>query len=283
MSRIIQLQDGTELPVIGQGTWWVGDNPNQRTQEIEALRRGIELGMKVLDTAEMYGDGLAEMVVGEAIADCRESVFLVSKVLPHHAAGLELQQSLEQSLERLQTDYLDLYLLHWRGSIPLQQTVDGLEQLRQSGVIRRWGVSNMDTCDMQDLLQCKGGEHCQVNQVLYHLASRGVEFDLKPWLNEQHIPMMAYSPLAQAGRLHDELLASDILRGIADELDADPFQVMLAWSIRDGHTLAIPKSSNVSHVQRNIQAASLALSDTQLQQLDQVFVPPTHKMPLDII
>ncbi|CAG9297176.1 aldo/keto reductase [Celerinatantimonas diazotrophica] len=283
ISRTIQLPDGAEIPALGQGTWWMGDDADLRHQEIEALRRGVELGLTVIDSAEMYGDGKSEALVGEAIAGCRESVFLVSKFLPNHAAGKELQQSLEQSLQRLNTDYLDLYLLHWRGHTPLQQTVQDLEQLCAEGVIKRWGVSNFDVCDMQELLACEGGENCQVNQVLYHLGSRGVEFDLKPFLVEHHIPLIAYSPLAQAGRLREEVLASDTLRQVADEHDADPFQIMLAWSIRDHHTLAIPKSANVVHVERNAKAGLIELSETQLQMLDQAFMPPSHKMPLDII
>lgn len=283
ISRTIQLPDGTEIPALGQGTWWMGDEAHLRHQEIEALRRGVELGLTVIDTAEMYGDGNSEQLVGEAIADCRESVFLVSKFLPNHASGAELQQSLEQSLQRLQTDYLDLYLLHWRGNIPLQQTVQDLEQLRSDGVIKRWGVSNFDVCDMKELLACDGGDNCQANQVLYHLGSRGIEFDLKPFLVANQIPLMAYSPLAQAGRLREEVLASDTLRQVADVHDADPFQIMLAWSIRDHNTLAIPKSGNVVHVERNAKAGSIELSESQLQMLDQAFIPPNHKMPLDII
>lgn len=283
ISRTIQLPDGTKVPALGQGTWEMGDEADLHHQEIEALRRGVELGLTVIDSAEMYGEGNSEKLVGEAITDCRESVFLISKFLPNHAAGDELRRSLELSLQRLKSDYLDLYLLHWRGNTPLQQTVQDLEQLRSEGIIKRWGVSNFDVCDMQELLACEGGENCQVNQVLYHIGSRGIEFDLKPFLVENHIPLIAYSPLAQAGRLREEVLASDILRQVADAHDADPFQIMLAWSIRDHHTLAIPKSANVVHVERNVKASAIELNDSQLKMLDEAFMPPQHKMPLDII
>lgn len=283
ISKTIQLLDGTELPALGQGTWWMGEQLVKHDQEIDTLRRGIELGMNVIDTAEMYGEGRSESLVGEAITDCREQVFLISKVLPNNASSELLGKSLEESLKRLQTDYIDLYLLHWRGGVPLQETVDEMESFRQQGVIKRWGVSNFDLCDMEELMQCTGSEYCQSNQVLYHLGSRGIEFDLKPWLLERSMPLIAYSPLAQAGRLRETLLANQILRQIADELDADPFQVMLAWCIRDGQTLAVPKASQIAHVEHNAKAATLSFTDEQLARLDNVFRPPLHKMPLDII
>ncbi|CAG9001659.1 MAG: 2,5-diketo-D-gluconic acid reductase B [Candidatus Celerinatantimonas neptuna] len=283
ISRTVCLQDGTQLPALGQGTWGIGDDPTKRVSEIETLRRGVELGMSVIDSAEMYGDGNAESLVAEAIHDCREQVFLISKVLPHHASGDRLLQSVEQSLQRLNTDYLDLYLLHWRGCTPLQKTIEGLEQLRQGGMIRRWGVSNLDVDDMNDLLSCQSAKNCQVNQILYHLASRGSELVLQPYLNQHQILMMSYSPLAQAGRLQNQLLASDVLRQIADRHDADPFQIMLAWCIRSGQVLAIPKASSVAHVDRNAKAVRIELGQDELSLLDQVFPAPEYKVPLDII
>lgn len=283
ISRTVCLQDGTTLPALGQGTWGIGDDPSKRVSEIETLRRGIELGMTVIDSAEMYGDGNAESLVAEAIHDCREQVFLISKVLPHHSSGDSLLQSIEQSLNRLNTDCLDLYLLHWRGCIPLQKTVEGLETLRKSGMIRRWGVSNLDVDDMHDLLSCQSAQHCQVNQILYHLASRGSELALQPYLNQHQILMMSYSPLAQAGRLQNQLLASDVLRQIADQYEADPFQVMLAWCIRSGQVMAIPKASCIAHVERNAKAALIELGENELALLDKAFPAPEYKMPLDII
>ncbi|MFM2482198.1 aldo/keto reductase [Celerinatantimonas sp. YJH-8] len=281
--KTVSLKDGTELPVLGQGTWLLGDEPGRFNQEIDTLHRGIELGLSLIDTAEMYGDGRSEVLVGEAIRDCREQVFLVSKVLPNNAAGAPLADACERSLERLKTNYLDLYLLHWRGGIPLQQTIEGMEQLRRNGQIRRWGVSNFDTCDMDELLKCEGGEHCQVNQVLYHLASRGTEFDLQPFLARHQVTMMAHAPLAQAGRLCRELLGCHDLRQIADEHEADPFQIMLAWCIRQHHVMAIPKASTIAHVESNARAAQIELTEQDLQRLDLIFPEPDHKLPLDFI
>lgn len=281
--KTISLNDGASMSALGMGTWFMGDSPELFNQEVDALRRGIELGMTVIDTAEMYGEGRSEKLVGKVIEDCRDQVFLVSKVLPSHASEEALQKACEQSLERLGTDYLDMYLLHWRSGVPMQETVNGLEKLRKDGFIRRWGVSNFDVCDMQELLACDGGNHCQANQVLYHLGSRGVEFDLLPYLNKHKIAMMGYSPLAQAGKLRRELLGCAPLRQVADELDADPFQVMLAWSIRDSNVMTIPKASTIAHIESNAKAAQLQFSQTQLEMLDRAFPTPSHKVPLAFI
>ncbi|MEW4371091.1 aldo/keto reductase [Paenibacillus kandeliae] len=283
LNRNITLKDGTVLPAIGQGTWNMGDDATRRQDEIEALRRGLDLGLSVIDTAEMYGEGRSESLVGEAIQGRRDDTFLVSKVYPHNAGGERLVHSCEQSLKRLGTDYLDLYLLHWRGQIPLHETVEGMERLVRDGKIRRWGVSNLDVDDMNALINLPDGKNCAVNQVLYHLGSRGIEYDLLSWQEEHQIPVMAYSPLAQAGSLRRELMNHPVVQQVADEVEAQPFQVMLAWCIRSGHVLAIPKASSAAHVEDNAAAAALALNDEQVQRLAEAFPAPTHKVPLDII
>ncbi len=283
LSQTITLQDGTVLPAIGQGTWNMGDDPSRRSEEIAALQAGIEQGMTLIDTAEMYGEGRSEDLVGEAIRGRRDDVFLVSKVYPHNAGGKQLVQSCEQSLQRLGTDHLDLYLLHWRGRIPLQETVEGMQRLMEAGKIRRWGVSNLDVKDMNELLRVEGAEQCAVNQVLYHLGSRGIEYDLLPWQQEHRIPVMAYSPLAQAGSLRRELIQHPVVQQIADEHEAQPFQIMLSWCIRSGSVIAIPKASSVEHARSNAAAASIQLDEQQLQQLDAAFPAPTRKVSLDMI
>ncbi len=283
LKQTITLPDGTLLPAIGQGTWNMGDDASRRTEEIAALQAGIDAGMTLIDTAEMYGEGRSEELIGEAIRGRRDEVFLVSKVYPHHAGGKKLVQSCEQSLKRLGTDHLDLYLLHWRGRIPLQETVEGMQRLIEDGKIRRWGVSNLDVDDMNELMRIKGAEQCAVNQVLYHLGSRGIEYDLLPWQQEHRMPVMAYSPLAQAGSLRRELIQHPVVQQIADEQDAKPFQIMLSWCIRSGSVMAIPKASTVEHASSNAEAANIKLSEQQLRQLDEAFPAPQHKVPLDMI
>ncbi len=283
LKQTITLPEGTLLPAIGQGTWNMGDDASRRTEEIAALQAGIDAGMTLIDTAEMYGEGRSEELIGEAICGRRDDVFLVSKVYPHHAGGKKLVQSCEQSLKRLGTDHLDLYLLHWRGRIPLQETVEGMQRLIEDGKIRRWGVSNLDVDDMNELMRIKGAEQCVVNQVLYHLGSRGIEYDLLPWQQEHRMPVMAYSPLAQAGSLRRELIQHPVVQQIADEQDAEPFQIMLSWCIRSGSVMAIPKASTVEHASSNAEAANIKLSEQQLRQLDEAFPAPQHKVPLDMI
>lgn len=283
LKQTITLPDGTLLPAIGQGTWNMGDDASRRTEEIAALQAGIDAGMTLIDTAEMYGEGRSEELIGEAIRGRRDEVFLVSKVYPHHAGGKKLVQSCEQSLKRLGTDHLDLYLLHWRGRIPLQETVEGMQRLIEDGKIRRWGVSNLDVDDMNELMRIEGAEQCVVNQVLYHLGSRGIEYNLLPWQEEHGMPVMAYSPLAQAGSLRRELIQHPVVQQIADEQDAEPFQIMLSWCIRSGSVMAIPKASTVEHASSNAEAANIKLSEQQLRQLDEAFPAPQHKVPLDMI
>jgi diketogulonate reductase-like aldo/keto reductase len=281
--RTIELYDGTNIPILGQGTWFMGDDRLLRRQEIAALRCGVDLGMTLIDTAEMYGNGRSESLVGDAVDGIREKVFLVSKVYPHHAGGTGLIRSCEASLRRLRTDRLDLYLLHWRGNIPLADTVEGMEQLVRQGKILRWGVSNLDTDDMEELIRISGGGKCAVDQVLYHLGSRGTELDLQPWLARHGMPVMAYSPLAQAGTLRNALLSHDALRQAAETHQADRFQILLAWCLRSGRVIAIPKASSVGHVKSNAQAARICLTEEDLALLDRAFPAPDHKVALDMV
>ncbi|WP_434778052.1 aldo/keto reductase [Neisseria sp. Ec49-e6-T10] len=279
----VQLPDGTTVPAIGQGTWFMGENPALAKQEIASLRLGVELGMTLIDTAEMYGSGGAELLLGEALQGIREQVFLVSKVYPHNADQKNAIKACETSLKRLKTDYLDLYLLHWRGNVPLEETAYVMEQLVQQGKIKRWGVSNLDTDDMQELWQEPYGKNCTVNQVLYHLGSRGIEYDLLPWCREHHLPIMAYCPIAQGGSLRRELMINKTVMALAKTHDCTIAQLLLAWCIRSGDVIAIPKATTTKHVIENAQSSAIELTMDELAQLDQVFTPPTHKMHLDIV
>jgi diketogulonate reductase-like aldo/keto reductase len=250
----------------------------RRAQEIKALRLGIELGMTLIDTAEMYGEGAAEELVAEAIAGQRDQLFLVSKVYPHNASRTGVVQACERSLKRLKTDCLNLYLLHWRGSIPLAETVAGFEELRRTDKIRHWGVSNFDIGDMQELLQVPGGENCAANQVLYNVTRRGPEFDLMPWMAKHRIPLMAYSPVEQGS-----LPKSGVLGTIAERHSASPFQVALAWLFRRPEVIAIPKAARSEHVRDNHLALEIALSSDELRMIDEEFAPPRRKRPLEMI
>lgn len=279
----VMFEHGLALPAIGQGTWYMGENADQRQKEIAALRAGIDAGLTLIDTAEMYADGGAEEVVGEALQGRREQVFLVSKVYPWNAGGQKAVTACDASLRRLKTDYLDLYLLHWRGNYSLAETVEAMETLIRQGKIRRWGVSNLDYDDMQELYGVTGGKACATNQVLYHLGSRGIEFDLLPWCQQQQIPVMAYCPLAQAGRLRDDLFNSRAVQDVAHAHQATPAQVLLAWAIRQPGVMAIPKASSVEHVKENAAALALQLSDEAIALLDQAFPAPGRKTPLDVV
>jgi len=282
-NRTVQLPDGTKVPALGQGTWYMGENTNAWKEEVRTLQTGIELGMTLIDTAEMYGDGNAERLVGEAVKGIRDDIFLVSKVYPHNAGRNRIKQACENSLKRLGTEYLDLYLLHWRGTVPLAEVIEGMEQLKEEGKILRWGVSNLDTDDMIELVNCPNGRNCTVNQVLYHLGSRGIEYDLLPWQRENHIPVMAYSPLAQGGTLRDHLLTHPIIKELAVQKEVDPHQILLAWCIRTNDIIAIPKASKVEHVIANARAASVQFTEKELEKLNHVFPAPDKKVPLDII
>lgn len=271
-------------PAIGQGTWYMGENTRLRQKEVDALRAGIDLGLTVIDTAEMYADGRAEEVVGEALqGGLRDKVFLVSKVYPWNAGGKKAIAACEASLRRLKTEVLDLYLLHWRGNYSLAETVEVMETLIAQGKIRRWGVSNLDYSDMQELMRVRGGDACAANQVLYHLGSRGIEYDLLPWCQQQAMPVMAYCPLAQAGRLRDGLLENSTVREIAAAHGVSAAQILLAWVISHQGLIAIPKASSVAHVQENAAALNITLSRDELAWLDNAFPAPGRKTPLDVV
>jgi diketogulonate reductase-like aldo/keto reductase len=256
----------------------MGERPDRRKAEIAALRLGIDLGMTLIDTAEMYGEGEAEKLVAEAIAGERDKVFIVSKVYPSNASRRGAIEACERSLKRLRTDRIDLYLLHWRGSYPLTETVAAFELLRSRGKIRHWGVSNFDTSDMEELLSVASGRHCASNQILYNLSGRGPEFDLLPWLSDRQIPIMAYSPIEQ-GRIG----RSRGLEAVADRHQVSPFQVALAWLLCRPDVIAIPKSGDVAHIRENFGAAGLTLAAEDRDALDKAFPAPRRKQPLSML
>ena len=276
--RTVQLHSGKAVPVLGQGTWYMGDDFARRDEEREALRAGIDLGMTLIDTAEMYGDGAAEELVGEAVRGRRDEVFLVSKVLPHHADRHGTARACHASLRRLGTDHLDLYLLHWRGGVPLEETVEALEGLVREGSVGAWGVSNLDADDLDELTGLPGGPVPETDQVLYNLTRRGPEYDLLPRCRAAGVPLMAYSPVEQ-GRL----LGHPALREVADGHGVSPARVALAWVLRHDDVLAIPKAASRAHVEDNRAAADLVLTPADLAALDAAFPPPARKEPLEIL
>ncbi len=278
MLREVALPTGERVPALGQGTWQMAEIASRRGSEIAALRLGVELGLTLIDTAEMYGEGAAEELVAQAIEGHREAVFLVSKVYPHNAGRRGVVQACERSLKRLKTDRLDLYLLHWRGSIPLEETVAGFEELRAAGKIRYWGVSNFDTDDLHELVQLEGGTNCASNQVLYNVSRRGPEFDLMSWMAEHRMPLMAYSPIEQ-GRLPK----SGALQTIAARHGASPYQIALAWLVQRPGVIAIPKAGRPEHVSENHRALSIELDTEDLRRIDAEFPPPARKRPLEMI
>lgn len=276
-------QSGGSIGLIGQGTWYLGEKPHFFQQELAALQTGIDAGMNLIDTAEMYGGGAAEKLVGEAIRGYdREKLYLVSKVFPYNAGRKNIFQSCENSLRRMNTDYMDLYLLHWRGSIPFAETAECMEELKERGLIRDWGVSNLDADDMEDLFRVPEGESCRTDQVLYHLGSRGIEFDLLPLLQKKDISVMAYCPLAQAGRLRQGLMESPAVREIAQTHGATPAQVLLAFLLSKPGVIPIPRTGKASHTLENAGAARLTLTGEELAALDAAFPAPKHKTPLDM-
>jgi len=278
MSLEVTLPGGKTVPALGQGTWQMAERANRRAQEIDALRLGVELGMTLIDTAEMYGEGAAEQLVAEALAGQRDRLFLVSKVYPHNASRQGVMQACERSLGRLKTDRLDLYLLHWRGGVPLEETVAGFEELRRAGKIRHWGVSNFDTSDMEELFAIPEGRNCVTNQVLYNVSRRGPEFDLIPWMHDHRMPLMAYSPIEQ-GRLPH----GGVLESIARKHGASPFQIALAWLLHQPDVIAIPKASSEDHVRDNHRALEIRLDGDDLEAIDSEFPPPRRKRPLEMI
>ena len=275
--RTVSLPNEGIVPALGLGTWYLGEQSALRATELAALRTGIDRGLTLIDTAEMYGDGAAEILIGEALGDARDRLFLVSKAYPQNASRTRLAGACEASLTRLGTDRLDLYLLHWRGSVPLAETVEAMEVLKSAGKIRHWGVSNLDTDDMNELV-ASGGSACATNQILYNLTRRGPEHDLLPWLEGRGMPAMAYSPVEQGRLLADRALAQ-----VAKTIGATPAQVALAWAMRQDNMIAIPKAGSVAHMRENRAAADLILSDADLAALDAAFPRPRDRRPLEML
>ena len=274
----VRLADGADAPALGLGTWRMGESRRHRARELNVLAAGIDAGFRLFDTAEMYGDGGAEELLGQAIAGRRDEMFLVSKVYPQNAGAKSAVTACERSLLRLATDRLDLYLLHWRGRISLAETIGAFERLRRDGKILRWGVSNFDVDDMRELLALPQGRHCAVNQVLYHLGERGIEWALADLCRCHGVAVMAYSPFGEGALLRNPQLAR-----IASAVHATPAQIALAWLLQKDRVIAIPQTSDIAHVIENRRAASLRLSAAVLAKLDAAFPPPSHAQPLAVI
>jgi diketogulonate reductase-like aldo/keto reductase len=278
ISRTVSLPSGERIPAMGQGTWHMGEDPALRAEEIATVRLGIDIGLTLIDTAEMYGSGASEQLVGEAIAGRRDDVFLVTKVLPNHATRRGTVAACDASLRRLGTDRVDLYLLHWRERVPLEETLEAFDALMLAGKIRYWGVSNFDTDDMEELVSIPGGENVATDQVLYNLTRRGVEWDLLPWLRARRVPVMAYSPIEQARLVRNPGLAQ-----FARQHDLTPAQVALAWLLAHPDVIPIPKTSHRDRLTENAAALNVKLTPEQMAELDRLFPPPAHKVPLEVI
>ena len=276
--RHISMPNGDKVPVLGMGTWGMGEARASAAEEVVALKLGLDLGMTLIDTAEMYGEGGAEKIAGRAIAGRRDDLYLVSKVYPHNAGRKDAVAACERSLKRLGTDRLDLYLLHWRGDVPLAETLDAFAALARDGKIRAWGVSNFDLDDMKELWGLAHGKTCAANQVLYNLRRRGIEWDLLPWCRSHRMPIMAYSPIEQ-GRL----LTNPALRRLAKERGVTPAQLALSWVLHQTGVIAIPKAARPDHLRENRAALDLALSPAELDALDKALPPPTRKEPLAML
>ena len=261
---------GVEVPAIGIGTWHMVEDPSQEQREIQAIRSGLDAGARVVDTAEMYGSGKSETLVGKALAPYqRNDIYLISKVLPHNASKAKLEQHLDASLQRLQTDYLDLYLYHWRGGVPLAETIAELDRMKQIGKIKAWGVSNFDVTDMEELLDLPAGKNAVVNEDLYNIEERGIEYDLLPWQYEHHVPLIAYSPVGgKQNELGTSMLTNQVVKEIADQHNVTPYVLLLAWIIRNDQTIAIPQTNNPEHAAANMQAAELELTSAELARLE---------------
>jgi aldehyde reductase len=276
--KTVLLPCGERVPALGQGTWNMGDDPALRAEELATLRLGLDLGLRLIDTAEMYGEGLSESLVGEAIAGRRDEVFLVSKVYPHNASRKAMRKSCENSLRRMRTDQLDLYLLHWAGSVPLEETLEAFAALQRDGLIRHFGVSNLDLSAMRELLSLPGGEGVQTDQVLYNLTRRGIEYDLLPWLRQRGIPVMAYSPIEQGRLVNNRSLAD-----FAARRGMTPAQVALAWLLQQDDVIAIPKTSSRVRLRENVGALDHPLDAAALAELDRLFPPPKGPVPLEML
>jgi len=272
------LPSGEAVPTLGLGTWRMGEDGSRFSDEVAALRLGLDLGVTLIDTAEMYGDGGSERVVAEDVEGRRDEVFIVSKVLPSNASRRGTVAACERSLKNLSTDRIDLYPLHWMGSVPLSETVEAFEQLKYDGKIRHWGVSNLDTDDMEDLAALPSGQNCQTDQVLYNLGARGPEFDLLPWCRRRSMPVMAYAPVG-----HGRLARNGGLDAVAARHGATPAQIALAWVLAQPGIIAIPKAVQPEHVRQNLAALEIALSADDLAELDRAFPPPGRKSPLEMI
>lgn len=275
---VVDLRSGETVPALGQGTWGMGERGSDRRSEADVLRLGLDSGLTLIDTAEMYGEGGAEEVVADAIAGRRDAVFLVSKFYPHHASRSGVLDACARSLRRLRTDRIDLYLLHWRGSTPLEETLEALEHLRTAGKIRHYGVSNFDLADMEEATSLPGGGAIATDQVLYNLSRRGIEWDLLPWCRKRSIPVMAYSPIEQGRILHNSAL-----RAIAKRRSATTAQIALAWLLRQPGLIVIPKAASSSHLRENIEALKVTLAPEDLAELDRAFPPPTRKRSLEML
>ena len=280
--RTTPLPSGRPIPVLGQGTWRMGEDPSRRQSEVAALRYGLDLGMNLIDTAEMYGEGGAEEVVAEAIADRREEVFVVSKVYPHNATRRRVIEACERSLRRLKTDYIDLYLLHWIGDVPFAETVEAFQQLKEAGKILEHGVSNFDVSEMDEWV-ASGGDEVATNQVLYNLVNRGIEWALIPWSRERGIPIMAYSPVAQKTVEQKQMFNDRNIKSVAAEHGVTPAQIALAWVLRERDIIAIPKASQPQHIRENRAALDIKLTTEDLAKIDQSFPPPSRKIPLEML
>jgi diketogulonate reductase-like aldo/keto reductase len=281
--RTTPLPSGQPIPVLGQGTWRMGEDPSQRRAEVAAIRLGLDLGMSLIDTAEMYGEGGAEEVIGEAIADRRAEAFVVSKVYPHNATRRGAIAACERSLQRLKTDYIDLYLLHWRGDVSLSDTLDAFQQLKEEGKILDYGVSNFDVDDMEEAFALPGGAEIATNQVLYNLAHRGIEWELLPWCRERGVPIMAYSPFGNDRAEQKRIFGHEAMKAIASRHNATPAQIVLASLMRHPDLVVIPKASSPEHVRENRAAHDIKLTDRDLRELDQAFPPPRRKIPLEMV
>jgi diketogulonate reductase-like aldo/keto reductase len=281
--RALRLRDGSRIPTLGMGTWYLGEGYRSLPEEEHALMTGIDAGIKLIDTAEMYGDGKAEIFIGKVLEQRdRKELYLVSKGYPHNAGKERIFKACDATLERLGTDRLDLYLLHWRGSIPLQETVNCMQELVKRGKISHWGVSNFDVEDLQELLKCRGGDFCVVDQVLYHLGSRGVDFSLAPFLIRNEMVLMAYCPLAQGGRLREALLEHPAVCGVAERNQITPVQVLLGYVLRQPNTVAIPRSGSCAHISQNAAMDEHLLSDEDIHILEAAFPAPKMRLPLDM-
>lgn len=274
----------TTVPAVGIGTWNIGEKPAKHAEEVKAIQVAIDAGATVIDTAEMYGQGRAEKLTSEAIKPFdRSKLYLIDKVLPQNAGYQRLEKSLDRSLKLMQTDYFDLYLLHWRGGIPLAETVDELVKMQTKGKIRHWGVSNFDVADLEELWALHQGRECVANEDLYNLDQRGIEYDLLPLMRANNLPLIAYSPLSQGDRLSGNLTTNPLLKELAANHQATVYQIMLAWVIRDQHTLAIPKAASPVHARENVEALNISFSTDELEALAKAFPKPQTKEPLATI